>query len=731
MKSIYLILFFSLSTFVLNAQYNTIGNTFQDGDCYSLTGAVNWNSGALWHLETMNLNESFDIWFNLSFGTQDVNGADGIAFVMQPISNSEGGSGGGMGYVGISPSLAIEMDTHQNTDWADPTYDHIGIQANGNGNHSTADMLVAPTHIVAGQDNVEDGNFYYFHLQWDATSNNLRCWINCDLRIDYTADIIADIFGGDPNVFWGFTSATGGLNNAHTACPIFVSFEQNIPDVNLCDGQTQQVFANQNFINHTWSPPGFFDNPNVYNPNLVPSPGVNELYWEASDPCGTVIRDTFILDVSTTVIPSLPPSIEVCYGEVLNFDSYGFDNIQWNTPATPNPIITNPLNVNVDVTLDGCSENQLVSVTVKPPPKLFNTDVSVCPNTTITLDGVFDNVVWNSPAGASGNAFTATTDVLVDVDLDLDGCTQNHTFLVSIAPEPTANTQTNVCADVPFLITGNFDAITWNSPALTGSEISISTDTNLNFDATLGDCTLNFNFPVSVESSPNLNMPTSICAGETLTVDGVFDNLTWVQPSNTGNTILIDEDTDIEIEANLGGCTRIFNFTVFADPLPELDMDYTACKNTSTTITGDYDELEWLDASNIGSSIMITEPNTYQIEASLGACKQSFTITTDTLDCAPLVDCILLIPNAFSPNNDGMNDQFRPQITSCKLDDYKLSIYNRWGQQLFNSNDINIGWLGTNNGEPVEIGVYIYVVEYKANGLNQSNAFKGNVTVVR
>jgi len=728
MKSIYLILFLLLSTFTLTAQYNIIGDAVADGSCYALTPAQNGQSGAIWYLETIDLTQSFSIRYDLRFGIQDGNGADGIAFVMQPISNSEGSSGGGIGYVGINPSLAIEMDTYQNGSWNDPSYDHIGLQSNGNNNHASADALAAPDFIVAGQNNVEDGAFYYFHVQWDAITNNLRCWINCDLRIDYTGDIVNDIFGSDPNVFWGFTAATGALNNFHVACPVFVSFEESIADVQICEGDNQQVQADNNFTGHTWSPPAFFDNPNISNPNLIPTVGTHELYWEGTDQCGDAVRDTFQFVVNA--LPSLPPTLEVCTGDVLDFSSYGFDVVDWNFPATPNPLITEPLNVNVDVTLNGCSQNQTVSVSVKPLPELFNPDIEICPNTEITLNGVFDNVTWNSPATALGTSFTAITDVIVDVDLELDGCTQNQTFTVTIAPEPSATSLASVCANEPFSISGNFDSVTWNSPNFSGTDISITENTTLDFDAQLGDCILNFTIPVSLEPQPEVETTPSVCIGETIELTGNFDNVNWVTPNNTGNSLLIEADTNIELEATLGSCSEIINLSVSANDLPNLDTDYTACKGTSINITGNFDSLDWLDASETGNSLTIIEPRTYLVEATLGTCKQSFILQTDTLDCTIPSGCIEIVPNAFSPNNDGWNDSFYPQIVNCELQDYKLSVFNRWGQVVFSSNNLIVGWNGTVNGEKAEIGVYPFIVEYTANDDPKTNIIKGNVTVV-
>ncbi|KXK42897.1 MAG: PKD domain-containing protein [Bacteroidetes bacterium OLB11] len=70
----------------------------------------------------------------------------------------------------------------------------------------------------------------------------------------------------------------------------------------------------------------------------------------------------------------------------------------------------------------------------------------------------------------------------------------------------------------------------------------------------------------------------------------------------------------------------------------------------------------------------------------------------------------MFIPNAFSPNGDGQNDVFR--IKAKNIDFLYLYIYNRFGQLLFQSDDINTGWNGDYKGIPCEIGTYFYLLLY-------------------
>ena len=96
-------------------------------------------------------------------------------------------------------------------------------------------------------------------------------------------------------------------------------------------------------------------------------------------------------------------------------------------------------------------------------------------------------------------------------------------------------------------------------------------------------------------------------------------------------------------------------------------------------------------------------------------------------------DCVdvhswLYVPNAFSPNGDGLNDYF---ATPCwYIKEYHLTIYNRWGEKLFESNSLYHSWDGTYEGKVVENEAYVYIIE--SLGIdNIKRGYKGTVTVLR
>jgi gliding motility-associated-like protein len=88
------------------------------------------------------------------------------------------------------------------------------------------------------------------------------------------------------------------------------------------------------------------------------------------------------------------------------------------------------------------------------------------------------------------------------------------------------------------------------------------------------------------------------------------------------------------------------------------------------------------------------------------------------------------IPSGFTPNGDGLNDVFRPAMNKFeKL--VEFSVYNRWGQQLFQTNDKTQGWDGTYHGAPQDLGTYYYMIILASPQGGDNKIYKGEVTLIR
>jgi outer membrane protein OmpA-like peptidoglycan-associated protein len=189
------------------------GETTQTGNqCYRLTSAIDWTSGAIWYKDPIDLSFSFQMELNIMFGCEDELGADGMVFVFSPYRTVPGYQGEGMGFAGLSPSLGIEVDTWENDHLGDPVQDHIAILQHGYVHHGY--NLAGPMIIP----NVEDCALHAFAIHWDNKEKKLSVRLDGKPVLHYQGDMVKDLFGGDPKVFWGVTAATGRYHNRHEIC---------------------------------------------------------------------------------------------------------------------------------------------------------------------------------------------------------------------------------------------------------------------------------------------------------------------------------------------------------------------------------------------------------------------------------------------------------------------------------------------------------------------------------
>jgi hypothetical protein len=142
-------------------------------------------------------------------GDADGPGADGLVFVIQTVSNTAGGSGGGMGFQGLSPSLGIEIDTFDNQSGAnDANGNHVGIDIDGTFGTTTA--TVTPR--------LNNGEDWWMWVDYDGVADNLQVRLSQNSTrpsgalLNFTIDLAATL--GSTDVFAGFTSGTGaGFGN--------------------------------------------------------------------------------------------------------------------------------------------------------------------------------------------------------------------------------------------------------------------------------------------------------------------------------------------------------------------------------------------------------------------------------------------------------------------------------------------------------------------------------------
>lgn len=139
--------------------------------------------------------------------------------------------------------------------------------------------------------------------------------------------------------------------------------------------------------------------------------------------------------------------------------------------------------------------------------------------------------------------------------------------------------------------------------------------------------------------------------------------------------------------------------------------------------------LDW-NIPEFADQILTTEGGTYTATVTNDYCSKEASLTFDIEEC--IEPCILIGPNAFTPDENGVNDTFKP-YTNCIFDEYTFRVYNRWGERLFETTDQDAAWDGTYKGENLNNGVFVWTAKGWAidGGERSKKTAKGNVTLIR
>ncbi len=252
-----------------------------------------------------------------------------------------------------------------------------------------------------------------------------------------------------------------------------------------------------------------------------------------------------------------------------------------------------------------------------------------------------------------------------------------------------------------------------------------------------GNCTFRDTLHVApLEVTLSLPMDTSFCAGDTLLLRPATNAsaLLW-QDGSTDSQYAVQQRGVYTVTATAQGCSKSQSIVVEAVMIdePNLPSDTTLCAGQTLVLTlpsKDWDEIIWNDQIR-SPRFEINQPGNYRLTLLKGGCERSTTFEVQVADCGRK----LLIPNAFSPNQDQRNDVFRVlNLESLPIQSFEIKIYNRWGDLVFQSQDITKGWDGTKQGDgitdlPSDVYVYYYTVQLE--GLSELLTRKGDVTLVR
>ncbi|MCC7224166.1 MAG: gliding motility-associated C-terminal domain-containing protein [Chitinophagales bacterium] len=580
--------------------------------CYRLTPEQAAQAGSIWSEQQIDLNLSFEAEALLYLGCANPtpcfedsdDGADGIVFAFQPISTSVGVSGGGIGISGVAPSLCIEIDTYPNGGFGDPPYDHLRIFANGDPDANTANSLTTSVAAIDATTNIEDCNEHTLNVRWDAATQTMTVYFDCELKLSYTGDIINDIFGGDPNVFWGFTSATGACTSEQRVCiSIPPTFQTN--DTTICAGESIALQAPDNATSYLWTPSNGLSDPNIANP--IATPNQTTTYNVAlTNECNFVTN--FEVTITVNPVPVWEQDAQICNGEFFIVGSSIY--VESGTYTTTFGLPT------------GCDS-------------IVITHLSVVDNVTNSIaDTICLGNTYTLPSGQA----VSTAGTYIDTLSTISGCDSIITVILTVN---TPNCDDNNC------------------------------NTTDSYDPNTCNC---LNTPIEAPNCDDNNCNTA----------DSYD-------PNTCNCLNMPIETP---NCDDNNCNTTDNY----------DPNTCNCLNTP------------IEAPNCDDG----NANTLD----------SYVTATCSCQHSPITLHTVLVPSAFTPNGDGINDELIPIGTP--IVNMQFRIFNRWGQMVFESTEIGKGWTGKFKDTDQETGVYIYTLTYSnTDNPAESISQRGNVSLLR
>jgi gliding motility-associated-like protein len=281
-----------------------------------------------------------------------------------------------------------------------------------------------------------------------------------------------------------------------------------------------------------------------------------------------------------------------------------------------------------------------------------------------------------------------------------------------------------------FVTIGNF----FNNQSTTAADIPTTSTLPLKFAVYRVDDVALYDLEIPLKD-------TTVCSGDSVAVNVGFDKLdatyTWSDGIKTPQRYLKNAGkytVTITIE---DGCTieKSMELTLLPTRAEWSSRDTAFCETNKNIVLRAFKEtketqITWSTGSKL-PSISIPQAGLYWVKL-LNRC----VTRTDSVN-VQLVDCTLnaFVPNAFSPNDDGVNDVFRPffKTNALKITQYQMQIYNRWGNLLFTSFDITKGWDGKMNDKLLPPDTYVWLIQYKAEveAKVEQKTLSGDVSLMR
>lgn len=507
-------------------------------------------------------------------------------------------------------------------------------------------------------------------------------------------------------------------------------------DTVICNNQNIRLSAGEGYASYIWS-----DNNTTDSVLTISSPGTYIV--TVTDNCGNSKTDSIkVSDVSTSF--RLSNDTIRCNNEiVLLTATAGLANYEWS-PQSNIQVNGNIAGVSPDITttyivkaetIAGCIVSDSATVTpVRTPQIALGNDTALCRGNGFLLNAGsgFDSYLWNK--GQASDTITVNEEGIFWVKATKDGCTVYDTLQITeIKPLPTftLGNDTTICnnAALNYNFTLQNASYSWSTGSSSGKNVLYSTGSYW-LKVTQRGCSAYDTIAIATRPAPTvfLGNDTMLCEGVSkLLAPGNAGSYLW-QNGSTSPSYLVTESGNYFVTITEDECSTRDSIRIDYryKPFFLLGNDTVLCKGMEMKLAPKMNEVNvsytWQDQSAL-SYYTITQDGIYTLTA-YNECGSY----TDSLIVSPGI-CNIMMPSAFTPDNNGMNDIFRVKYV-FPVKQFIFTIFNRWGQKVFETNNMSQGWDGTYKGKPEPSGVFAWkiTVQYETGSMQNIN---GTVTLIR
>ena len=467
-------------------------------------------------------------------------------------------------------------------------------------------------------------------------------------------------------------------------------------------------------------------------------------YWVQVTQNGCTVSDSIYLFVDDPNLSfSLGNDTSICTNDFITLQPLAgiYNSYLWSTGDSSSSIsVTQPGTYSLDVE-SGCG-NASASITISNwpiPNPYLGPDTNLCYGDAITLEAPFgfNSYTWQDGSDVSYYDVTQPGVYFVTVE-DYHGCPGSDTIAIDIGSIVDLGEDSLVlCAgdQITLDATSEFDFYTWSTGEFGVPSIELDSggwykvDVNYLYGCPSADSVYVDEFPV-----PNavISGDDNLCAGDTVWLSspqGKYD-IYWNNTLSTENTYMVLQGGTVSLKlANVCGEDEDQKDVAYHElPQVSLGEDVVLFPGENVNLdAGEFESYLWNDDPALTTRYYMVNysdtgvPDSIYVEVNDGVCKNTDAIVIEMFN--------IKIPNIITPNGDNKNDIFAP-INMSGINKHTISVFNRWGEKVWESNDFSSGWDGKRNGKYVAEGTYYYILEVSYGPENLNRVYKGTLSVL-